>query len=153
MKTAFMAAAAASLLALAAPAQSQSTKVAIGISGWTGFAPLTLAKEVGLFEKNGLDVTLKKVPQKDRHLALASGDTEAAAIAARVTEEHVIAPMAEWLGPPDGRVRALEMAMLATGLVSYLRQLPLRETTRAEQERIVDWFAEAVQAIVDRQSK
>ncbi len=79
MKTAFMAAAAASLVALAAPAHSQSTKVAIGISGWTGFAPLTLAKEVGLFEKNGLDVTLKKVPQKDRHLALASGDIQCAA--------------------------------------------------------------------------
>jgi NitT/TauT family transport system substrate-binding protein len=79
MKTAFMAAAAASLVALALPAHSQSTKVAIGISGWTGFAPLTLAKEVGLFEKNGLDVTLKKVPQKDRHLALASGDIQCAA--------------------------------------------------------------------------
>jgi NitT/TauT family transport system substrate-binding protein len=78
MKTAFMAAVAASLVALAAPAQAQ-TKVAIGISGWTGFAPLTLAKEVGLFEKNGLDVTLKKVPQKDRHLALASGDIQCAA--------------------------------------------------------------------------
>jgi NitT/TauT family transport system substrate-binding protein len=79
MNKALMALAAASLLALAAPVQSQGTKVAIGISGWTGFAPLTLAKEVGLFEKNGLDVTLKKVPQKDRHLALASGDIQCAA--------------------------------------------------------------------------
>ncbi len=79
MKSAFIAAAVASLVALAAPAHSQSTKVGIGISGWTGFAPLTLAKEVGLFEKNGLDVTLKKVPQKDRHLALASGDIQCAA--------------------------------------------------------------------------
>jgi AcrR family transcriptional regulator len=85
-------------------------------------------------------------------IALASGDAESAAIAARVTEEHVIAPMAEWLGPPDSRVRALEIAMLATGLVSYLRQLPLRETSQAEQERIVDWFADAVQAIVDQRS-
>jgi hypothetical protein len=35
------------------------TKVAIGISGWTGFAPLTLAKEGGIFAKDGLDVTIK----------------------------------------------------------------------------------------------
>ncbi|MFO1198743.1 MAG: ABC transporter substrate-binding protein [Burkholderiaceae bacterium] len=60
-------------------AQAQETKVAIGISGWTGFAPLTLAKEAGLFRKHGLDVTLKKIPQKDRHLAIASGDIQCAA--------------------------------------------------------------------------
>jgi AcrR family transcriptional regulator len=83
-------------------------------------------------------------------IALAAGDPEAAAIAARVTEEHIIAPMAQWLGRPDGRTRALEMAMLATGLVSYLRQLPLREVTAAEQQRIAGWFARAVQAIVDQ---
>ena len=60
-------------------AHAQETKVAIGISGWTGFAPLTLAKEAGLFKKHGLDVSLKKIPQKDRHLALASGDIQCAA--------------------------------------------------------------------------
>jgi len=55
------------------------TRVAIGYSGWTGFAPLTLAKEAGIFKKNGLDVDLKKIPQKDRHLAIASGDVQCAA--------------------------------------------------------------------------
>jgi len=65
--------------ALAAPALAQETKVAIGISGWTGFAPLTLAKEAGLFKKHGLDVSIKKIPQKDRHLAIASGDIQCAA--------------------------------------------------------------------------
>ena len=58
---------------------AQETQVAIGISGWTGFAPLTLAKEAGLFKKHGLDVTIKKIPQKDRHLVLASGDIQCAA--------------------------------------------------------------------------
>jgi NitT/TauT family transport system substrate-binding protein len=67
---------AAALLPFAANAQ---TKVAIGISGWTGFAPLTLAKEAGLFKKHGLDVDIKKIPQKDRHLAIASGDIQCAA--------------------------------------------------------------------------
>jgi NitT/TauT family transport system substrate-binding protein len=68
------------LLALcAAAATAQDTPVAIGISGWTGFAPLTLAKEAGLFKKHGLDVSIKKIPQKDRHLAIASGDIQCAA--------------------------------------------------------------------------
>jgi NitT/TauT family transport system substrate-binding protein len=70
-------AAAAALSTLSAAAQE--TKVAIGISGWTGFAPLTLAKEAGIFKKNGLDVTIRKIPQKDRHLAIASGDIQCAA--------------------------------------------------------------------------
>ncbi len=59
--------------------QAQETKVGIGISGWTGFAPLTLANVAGIFKKNGLDVSIKKIPQKDRHLAIASGDIQCAA--------------------------------------------------------------------------
>jgi NitT/TauT family transport system substrate-binding protein len=64
---------------LAAGAAQAQTKLTIGMSGWTGFAPLTLAKEAGIFAKNGLDVTIKKIPQKDRHLAIASGDIQCAA--------------------------------------------------------------------------
>ena len=67
------------LLAGAAAAQAQDTPVAIAMSGWTGFAPLTLAKEAGIFKKHGLDVSIKKIPQKDRHLAIASGDVQCAA--------------------------------------------------------------------------
>ena len=70
----------ASLLTLALSSGfAQEAKVAVGISGWTGFAPLTLAKEAGIFKKNGLDVSIKKIPQKDRHLAIASGDIQCAA--------------------------------------------------------------------------
>lgn len=60
------------------PALAQ-TEVVVGISGWTGFAPLTLAKDAGIFEKNGVIVDIKKIPQKDRHLAIASGDIQCAA--------------------------------------------------------------------------
>ena len=76
MKTKLIALAAS--LLVAGVAQAQDTPVAIGISGWTGFAPLTLAKEVGIFKKHGLDVTIKKIPQKDRHLVIASGDIQCA---------------------------------------------------------------------------
>jgi NitT/TauT family transport system substrate-binding protein len=70
---------AAGVVALGGVAAAQEVKVAIGISGWTGFAPLTLAKEAGIFKKHGVDVTIKKIPQKDRHLAIASGDIQCAA--------------------------------------------------------------------------
>jgi NitT/TauT family transport system substrate-binding protein len=74
---------AVSLFALAcAGAQAQETKVTLAISGWTGFAPLTLANEAGIFKRNGLDVTIKKIPQKDRHKALAFGDVQCAATTA-----------------------------------------------------------------------
>jgi NitT/TauT family transport system substrate-binding protein len=66
-------------LLLSGAACAQETKVVIAISGWTGFAPLTLAKEAGIYKKHGLDVTIKKVPQKDRHLVIASGDVQCAA--------------------------------------------------------------------------
>lgn len=78
MRSLGMFAAAAALL-VSAPAVADDVKVGIGLSGWTGFAPLTLANQAGIFKKNGLDVTIKKIPQKDRHLAVASGDIQCAA--------------------------------------------------------------------------
>jgi len=69
----------AALIIAPASASAQETKLSIGMSGWTGFAPLTLAKQAGIFKKNGLDVTIRKIPQKDRHLAIASGDIQCAA--------------------------------------------------------------------------
>ena len=61
---------------------AQEAKVNIGISGWTGFAPLTLAAQAGIFKKNGIDATIKKIPQQTRHLAIASGDIQCAATTA-----------------------------------------------------------------------
>ncbi|MCX8997229.1 ABC transporter substrate-binding protein [Rhizobiaceae bacterium BDR2-2] len=78
MKSSILAGALCALLAATGAARAE-TAVSIGISGWTGFAPLTLAKEAGIFKKNGLDVDIKKVPQASRHLALASGDIQCAA--------------------------------------------------------------------------
>lgn len=67
-------------------AAAQETKLVLGMSGWTGFAPLTLADKAGIFKKYGLDVEIKMIPQKDRHLALASG---AIHCAATTVETHV----------------------------------------------------------------
>lgn len=70
---------AAAVVLLSSTAAHAETSVSIGMSGWTGFAPLTLAKAAGIFEKNGLKVDIKKIPQASRHLALASGDIQCAA--------------------------------------------------------------------------
>ena len=72
----------ASVLAVALPVAAQDAKVNIGISGWTGFAPITLAAQAGIFKKNGVDATIKKIPQQTRHLAIASGDVQCAATTA-----------------------------------------------------------------------
>lgn len=74
-------------LAFAAPAFAQDRaqtaqampKIVIGMSGWTGFAPLSLAANAGLFKKNGVDAEIRMVPQLERHLALASGAVQAVA--------------------------------------------------------------------------
>lgn len=79
MTKTWMAALALGGLVMAGPAAAQGTVVNIGISGWTGFAPLTLAKEAGIFKKNGLDVNIRKIPQASRHLAIQSGDIQCAA--------------------------------------------------------------------------
>jgi NitT/TauT family transport system substrate-binding protein len=94
-----------------AVAASAQTAVAIGMSGWTGFAPLTLAKEAGLFKKHGLDVTIKKIPQKDRHLAIASGDIQCAA----TTVETWIVWTAN--GIPTTQIFQLDKSYGADGMV------------------------------------
>ena len=85
-KLASLTAAVACVVGLAAPAQAQEVKIVLGMSGWTGFAPLTLADKAGIFKKNGLDVDIKMIPQKDRHLALASKSIQCAAT---TVETHV----------------------------------------------------------------
>src|SRR5262244_296613 len=76
--TCLVAGALALTLSAAVPAQDLP-KVTIAMSGWTGFAPLSLAEKAGIFKKHGVDVTIKFIPQKDRHLAIASGDVQCAA--------------------------------------------------------------------------
>ncbi len=50
MRKSWLAGAALAALTFASSAQAE-TKVAIGFSGWTGFGPLTLAKEAGIFKR------------------------------------------------------------------------------------------------------
>lgn len=54
-------------------------KVVLAMSGWTGFAPFTLAQEKGIFKKNGVDFDIKKMPTQARHAAMAAGEVQAIA--------------------------------------------------------------------------
>ena len=83
-------------------------------------------------------------------VALATGDAEARAIATRVLQEEIIAPMARWLGPPDPQARALEILMLAMGFVLFTRQFPVIGTSKAQEKKVAAWLAESIQEIVDR---
>lgn len=104
----------ATLMALcmvsAGVAQAADTPVVIGISGWTGFAPLTLADKAGIFKKHGLDVSIKMIPQKDRHLAVASGALQCAA----TTVETYVAWNAN--GVPIKQIVQLDKSYGADGL-------------------------------------
>lgn len=83
-------------------------------------------------------------------IALASGDPEAAAIAARVTESRAIRPLAEWLGGDDAHCRSVAIAMAATGFATYLRQLPLASIDDDEREKLRAWFIDTVRALLRR---
>jgi NitT/TauT family transport system substrate-binding protein len=71
--------AAALALAAGGAAAQQPTKVVLAMSGWTGFAPFTLAKEKDLFRKHGVDCEIKKMPTQARHAAMAAGEVQAIA--------------------------------------------------------------------------
>ncbi len=102
---------AAVLLAPALAGAQALPRVSIGISGWTGFAPISLAEKAGLFKAQGVDATTKFIPQKDRHLAIASGDIQCAA----TTVETYIVWNAN--GVPIKQVVQLDKSYGADGMV------------------------------------
>ena len=83
-------------------------------------------------------------------VALSTGDADAREIATRVTDEHVVAPLAQWLGPPEAHARAVEIIMLCTGFVMYTRQLPLTPAAKGIDKKLARWLARTLQTIVDQ---
>jgi NitT/TauT family transport system substrate-binding protein len=68
------------ILAIAPGAATQQpARVVLALSGWTGFAPFTLAERAGLFRQRGVEVEVKFIPQRERHLAVAAGQVQAVA--------------------------------------------------------------------------
>lgn len=83
-------------------------------------------------------------------VAPATADAEAREITTNAIARYVLKPMADWLGPPQAQVRALEILTVGGGCVLYGHQLSLIPQDDESSQHITDWIAETVQRIVDR---
>src|SRR4051812_50052707 len=93
MKALFLAVIAAAV----STASFAQEKVILGISGWTGFSPLSLADKAGIFKKNGVDVEVRFIAPVQRSSALASGALNAAAT---TVDQHIVWESAGIYAPP-----------------------------------------------------
>lgn len=80
-------------------------------------------------------------------LALSLGDAEAQKVAARVTREHILEPMAAWL-PETSMARATSVLMITTGFAILHQNLPLGHSSEVQRET-ARMVAASLQAIVD----
>jgi AcrR family transcriptional regulator len=78
-------------------------------------------------------------------LVLALADPEAKEMAMRVARDHIIGPLAEWLGPPNALARATNMYSLLTGFTIQTRAMSSEKIPAAS----VEWLAQTLQQIVD----
>ncbi len=79
-------------------------------------------------------------------LMSALAEPEAREVAVKVWEEHMIAPLADWLGPPDAHGRAGMLFALLSGLTFQIHGLAAGEITAEAEE----WAAQTLQALVGR---
>jgi AcrR family transcriptional regulator len=78
-------------------------------------------------------------------LMMALADPESRDVAVRVWRQHMIAPLAQWLGPPDAEGRAGMLFALMSGLTLQVEGLA-GGAISAEAER---WAGKTLQALVD----
>jgi AcrR family transcriptional regulator len=83
-------------------------------------------------------------------IVLSTGNEEAREIAARLLQEMVIAPLAEWLGPPDAEARARQIIALCSGFVLYTLQLTVAAGRKEVDPCMVAWLAQSVQSLVEQ---
>jgi AcrR family transcriptional regulator len=79
----------------------------------------------------------------------ATSDPTAKAIALRLMKSHIVHPLAEWLGPPDGETRVTEVLAICAGFFTYSRLLPLRAFSEEANADVRTWLAETLQSIWD----
>ena len=76
---------------------------------------------------------------------LSIGDPVSQEITTRILREQILTQLAERLGPPNARERAVQITMLATGFLIYTQQLPVGDIG----ERTRSKFSVLLQSIVD----
>jgi len=81
-------------------------------------------------------------------ISLSIGDAEAARVSSEFAREHIIVPMAKWLGAPNGRARATAIIMLSISFVIFNRHIILDDNS-PKRNAVSRWLENTVQAIID----
>jgi len=82
-------------------------------------------------------------------VSLSTADPEAQAIAARVILQHAIEPLAEWLGQPDGDLRAMQVVVVGLGFSLCKRMFPGLLAHDGVEKKLAEWYAKTLQVISD----
>jgi AcrR family transcriptional regulator len=82
-------------------------------------------------------------------MILSAADPAAHEVSVEFLQTKVIAPLARWLGPPDGEGRAARLNILWSGFLTSWKLLPLQSLTGARLASIRRWLEAQTQAIVD----
>jgi AcrR family transcriptional regulator len=80
-------------------------------------------------------------------IALSLGDAEASRVAAQVTRDHILSPMAEWLSE-DGLARATSVLAMTMGFAILSQHLPLAHAEEVRRDT-ARRLAASLQAIID----
>ncbi|MDB5726688.1 MAG: TetR/AcrR family transcriptional regulator [Novosphingobium sp.] len=80
-------------------------------------------------------------------IALSLGDAEASRVAAQVTRDHILSPMAEWLSD-DGLARATSVLAMTMGFAILSQHLPLGHAGEVRRDT-ARRLAASLQAIID----
>ena len=88
-------------------------------------------------ERSTIDITVM--------LVLGLADPDAREIAQRVSREHMIRPLTDWLGPPNALERAMDLFSLMTGFAIQRQGL----STEPVSLHSLEWLARTLQDIVD----
>jgi len=85
-------------------------------------------------------------------MILSAADPAAHAVSVELLQKKVIAPLARWLGPPDGEGRAARLNILWSGFLTSWKLLPIQPLTGARLAATRRWLEAETQAIVDEGS-
>jgi AcrR family transcriptional regulator len=81
-------------------------------------------------------------------IALSIGSDEAKGISSQFARDHIIKPIAKWLGPPRAKERAYLIVMITTGFVIFDRHITVEESGSGSST-ISAWLENTIQSIVD----
>ena len=82
-------------------------------------------------------------------MILSAADPAAHAVSVEFLQTKVVAPLARWLGPPDGEGRAARLNILWTGFLTSWKLLPIQALADARIGSTRRWLEAATQTIVD----